>query len=737
MRKVKIKKKAITISIKKKYCKFNYQIHLLYFGFFLIISFIQLSFSLLHPFNISIWENYPSISSLINFSCRILRFISEDSQLNSYFYNFYSFLILFTILIFLINFFLIRFKKNGYIMISILYYLIYGLFPIINYSITMILTYQIKLYFLNISNISLFNFIFSIFIFLLFLIILFISSFSISSCANPNFSNPLSIWAPFTNRYILNYYYLFFIFIFFQFTNKISLNSLKYFLIFESFIYLLLFLYYIRFPLVISHNVYCFCGGFFLCYFLSTFFLIFVTFFPNFFKTNLILIIWLILPIFSLIYIFYFENKKKNQRNFKLKKIEKEVDSLNFLKYYNLINEENYNDFSNKFEINDTYEIISLLYIAFLNNSIIFKNSSFLPALMKLFPDGYFEFLHLIFLSSKEIQIFQSLCSQFLSNNSPSFLQTSIIFQMYNFLQEVNIENHPKFSNDLIDLNIESLKCSQLRSKFWYSCIIGDINQMSRKAFLLQTLIFKTCQKWEELHFRYPLSPKVLQEYIKFLSNEAGEQIKSHYYEESFEKNEINYPNETEFNIGGLIESVEEAVNRRKLISFSRFSEFLILSISFSIIFVSFSFILTLFLFDNFSQITFNIYNINDLSIILSQIMNQYFENNINNSNSIFKLNSKLIISKFDLILESFPKKLQHLNISIKGTIDYYNFSKEIDFISSFRLLSYFIFSLSYTPYNDNNTILVFQNIFDSIFKGKTCNIRDSYYEALLLIYWI
>ena len=115
------------------------------------------------------------------------------------------------------------------------------------------------------------------------------------------------------------------------------------------------------------------------------------------------------------------------------------------------------------------------------------------------------------------------------------------------------------------------MKCQQVLQKIWSSCYKGDITAMSRHAFTLEHIIDQLNKKWTYLALRYPFSTPILKEYIKFLKTTGCQHAHADAICQANPKLEdTTVTIDTEINMNILKQAIEEATDRRPVITLTK-----------------------------------------------------------------------------------------------------------------------------------------------------------------------
>lgn len=671
----------------------------------LVIAFVQLACSALSPFHTAFWERFPELNSFINVIQIILRYIpyNQSEIVMDIVFGVYCFIGVLHFIEFVIIVELLLHKKDSTLWIKIFFFHSYLVFPILRSSMSFVFAYEFALF---TRETTLGNFFLSLISLIMMVGVIgmdVLTTFAMASSPNPNLLNPLAIWAPCAWRAVLYEIVSVANFILQELTRRMDwvgiavANIIIGLAHIPAAIYLSIAIYYISYTAYEYIGMILYSLVFFHC-FLGVF--SFIDGIPSW----VYVLVWVLTPgvVFTIMRAVNRSRikrflKKLNQCGTPTQQINDEIDEMG---------EPIVTSVFDSLELKSARQAIFAIRAACIANHPAFGDLSFLKYCIEVFPSANFFFLHLAFLVENQTIYVQQLIDQFLTNYKPKILEEAVLFQMVTSMQESSNDLTQSIVREISRQTLQAMKCTQLLSKFWTSCYKGDITQMSRHAFTLNKHITNLNNHWKMLVLRYPFSVPVLKEYVKFLSTTGCQH-------RTVEAILVNHPhlmdmtstnNDQDINFSLLHQSVEEAVDRRPIHSESKLNTSLgisiFLAISFLIAVVALSCVYVRIYKDFLNYQYQSQYYGTQLAVVPtfddslladpSLTRNDLYEKSANLENSL------------NMMFQNMPADVMNQTskeeCKMKLDIDDYHDFLNVDFVTIFRLTSYYSHSLSFIP---------------------------------------
>lgn len=702
-----------------------------------VITFIQLAFSSIHPFNEYHWEKVPKMEKANKVFTIIVRYVpfTASTIASSVIFAIFSVLVVMHFVLLIIIVLLIKNKKDVNLLIKIFFFYSYLVWPLLRSSIVCNVSEHVTTIVRDPSFGTFFLSLFSLFILLIQLFMAGFLQFAMGSSPSPNMANPLAIWGPCAWRSVIFELYSALLFIFLEFTRSIK-NSTVYGVL--TGLFLIISILHLKYQSVntyyISFEAYEYIGALLISIIIFNFVHILLCIPGVTIPLWLVIFLWFFLPIAGFIVF-------KIITNIRLHKVINELNECGtkvlpvLAATPNETQEEFDLDTELQASVYDSLNIKSLTKALFvaraacLVNHSTFEDMTLLNYVIDRFPEGLFHFLHLAFLAQNQMQFVDKQIDAFLDHpKNAGILQCCVIYQIIMSIQESSNDLPQYLLRELGKQKLQTMKCRQLLSKFWTSCYKADISQMSRNAFALNKHIKDLHNSWKLLMFRYPFSQPVLKEYISFLST-IGTQ---HRVVEAIISNHPQFnemtitttATEQELSMNILHQAVEDAVDRRPISSIHKLRFSLAISVIIALIFFLFIIILSLVLLSNYFNHNEFIHDSVLYQTAFSDFPNGFDsviynpEDNLTYRSELIGISDKIAHSLNEMlrtmpkeILKQFSNQKFPLNIEV----DLYNKTEESDFINSLRLSSYFTQCLPFVPVNDTMVSLLIKNLIGTI----------------------
>ncbi|EAX95881.1 hypothetical protein TVAG_008920 [Trichomonas vaginalis G3] len=545
-------------------------------------------------------------------------------------------------------------------------------------------------------------------------------AFATGSSPSPNISNLIAIWAPNTWESVFFDVIIVigFLIIELESTAKkllISILLIVRFVILITLVFLHIDkIYYIRF------SAYQFVSCMFLTFDIYMIVLIILSFKPGLIPFAGIISIWLLIPLFC-----YIGLKIRCMHISKtlLKKL-KSVDKPEVMpKQGTKAEEEMFSDIYSEMDFKTSKIALMAVRTACYWSLDCFADCSLLKYVIHTFPDLQFQMLYMAFLIPDNIGYLKTLIDSFLSKQNPSFLQAAILYQLLTSIQESSNEGCQAISREISKQTLASIKCEQVLSKFWSGCYKGDISQMARSAFTLHQNLKELSDNWKQLVIRYPYSTPIIKEYIKYLvgvgtQHRIAESILKIHPKLMDNVQSNNSPDANEINESILHQSVEDAVDRRPIISLHRARVFIFITVFLAFLFIICAIVLA-FIFINISYGMSNYLYYSDTTCSLivhsPNLLQKIIVSGTPGRKSFFN-HAKTLDTSITGLLSSMPsgilKNNTELSEDLYSQVNKYNVSSQSGLVKALRLYSYYARSVPFVPDNDTLVFLMSKNTF-------------------------
>lgn len=546
----------------------------------LIMTFIHLALAVTCPLCRSIYEVNPGLYKVTNIFVIIVRYVPLDTSKVAEIALFVVYGIIdvgiFTFAVIIINFIKRRKEVSKYIVV---YFYLNSLYlPLFRTSMTCIFSEMLRTFFLEYS----FGNFFLLLVALFFLILHFgniaFFSFAMGTSPSPNLKNPLAIWCPDVLKVVSYDFFIVFNFVILSITRSLKPKQFAIALACYLVIFLIpFFIYQARVMYYISFFAYEFI--FVITLATCIFEVVIIIYCILQFKISIAvgIVVWLSFPMVINI----------ATHSFIQGIVKRNVNNLNRCKPMTPIEGENAaeitDDLITSYEslgIKSANQAIRIARIGCLFSHPCFMDLSLIQFLIQNFQGALFEFLHLSFLLPDQSLFVSNLMDNFIDNKKPSIVQEAIMFQIVTSQSESSAELSPSLIREISFQNLQAMKSQQILQKIWSACYKGDITAMSKHAFQLEAIIKSLNKKWTYLALRYPFSTPILKEYIKFLKTTGCQHAKADAIcnaNPKLEDTTVTIDNEINMNI--LKQAVEEATDRRPIVTILKMNSILGVSV--------------------------------------------------------------------------------------------------------------------------------------------------------------
>ncbi|KAK8890809.1 hypothetical protein M9Y10_028008 [Tritrichomonas musculus] len=723
-----------------------------------VITFIQFEASVFAPLNYHHWESIPQMIDVMHILEIILRYVPQSSSqiVINILFTIYSILIVAHFLLFLTIISLIRHKKDASIFIKIFFIYSYFILPFLRSSMICVISEEVTQIVRKSSFGSFFLSLFALIILLAHVFMIGFVQFSMGSSPSPNLINPLAIWGPCAWRSVLFELYISCLIIFLEFTRSIKNQKLFGILcIIVMAISIPHAVYQSMRTYFISYDAYEYINGLLWSMIAFGIFHLIQCFSPSTIPFWALLFVWLILPI-----IIFFVLKIITE--YRLKKVRKQLDLCGTMAVP-IDPKRDQEDFPNEVPLNssvfDTLKIkttrqaIFVARAACLISHSTFADLSLIRYFIERFPNGLFYFLHLVFLShglnQTQFQYVEKLINIYLDSQKKKIgiLELCVFFQIITSIQESSNDIPQALVRELGKQKLQAMKCQQLLSKFWTSSCKGDITQMSRNAFALNKHVNDLNNSWKHLVMRYPYSLPIVNAYVEYLlTTGAQHRLADIIISNRPQVSEASSSSSSDpdMNVSILHQAIEDAVDRRPIISINKLIASLVISISIAIIFFLMPVIVSFVLVNKYSNYNDFVQQSVNFESTFSSIPNYFddvtflsnesthFDDMVDDDEDINVTSPKeleariLLIKKteglansLNLLLRKMPKQILKNSSETVHIVylhfDLYNAEKESSYINTLRLASYFTQCLPFVPIDDPCVSLVMRNMLVTI----------------------